>query len=87
MTDREDRAVPAVAVTAKPAVVLPLASGVSLIIEGRAWRQPETAALHTIRPALDGLLAALAEAGIIEEDDRDRGGRQTTTNQGDDHGS
>lgn len=87
MAEREDRAVPAVAVTAMPAVVLPLASGVSLIIEGRPWKQPETAALNAIRSALDGLLAALAEAGIIEEDDRDLDRHQTTTNQGDDHGS
>jgi len=65
MADRENRAVAAVAVTAKPAVVLPLGSGVSLIIEGRPGQLPETAALSAIRPALDGLLAAMAEAGII----------------------
>ena len=87
MAYREDRAAPAVAVKAKPAVVLPLASGVSLIIEGQSWKQPETAALNAIRPALDGLLAALAEAGIIAEAgitaEDGRGRRQTTKNQGD----
>jgi len=88
---RQDRAASAVAVTARPAVVLPLASGVSLIVEGRSVKQPETAALTAIRPALDGLLAALAEAGIIaeggiiEEDGHDLGHRQNTMNQGDDH--
>lgn len=91
MADRENRAGATVAVTAKPAVVLPLGSGVSLIIEGRPGQLPETAALSAIRPALDGLLAAMVEAGIIEEagvseeDGRGRGRRQTTTNQGDDH--
>jgi hypothetical protein len=88
---RQGRAASAVAVTARPAVVLPLASGVSLIVEGRSVKQPETAALHAIRPAIDGLRAALAEAGIIvegviiEEDGHDLGHRQNTMNQGDDH--
>lgn len=92
LASREDRAVPAIAVAAKPAVVLPLASGVTLIIAGQSGKQPEPAALNAIRPALDGLLAALAEAGLVgqariseeasinEEDFRDLGPRQTTTN-------
>ena len=87
LADRGDRADSAAAVTGKPAVVLPLAPGVSLIIEGRPGREPETVALNAIRPALDGLRAALLEAGIIVDDDRDLGRRPTPTNQGDDHGS
>jgi len=85
-----DREVPAdaeTAVAARPAVVLPLASGVSLIVEGRLWKELENNALDAVRPALDGLLAALVEAGIIVEDDRDLGRPPATPNQGDDHGS
>jgi DNA-binding transcriptional MerR regulator len=72
-------------VAAKAAVVLSLAPGVSLIVECRPGQQLDTAALNAVQPALDGLLAALAGAGIIEQalrDDR----LQTTTNQGDDDG-
>jgi hypothetical protein len=77
-------AVPA-AVTARPAIVLSLASGVSLIVEGTSSNQLDAAALNAVRPALDGLLAALAGAGIIEQVARDDR-LQTTTNQGDDDG-
>ena len=73
-------------VAARPAMVLALGSGVSLIVECRTGKQPDTAALNAVRPALDGLLAALAQAGITEPDARDFRG-QTTANQGDDHGS
>ena len=71
--------------TAKAAVVLSLAPGVSLIVECRPGQQFDTAALNAVRPALDGLLAALAGAGIIAQAVRDDR-LQTTTNQGDDDG-
>ena len=84
VAETEDRAVPA-AVSARPAIVLPLAPGVSLIVEGTSWDKPDAAALNAVRPALDGLLAALAGAGIIEQVARDDR-LQTTTKQGVDDG-
>ena len=84
VAETEDRAVSA-AVTARPAIVLSLAPGVSLIVEGTSWDKPDAAALNAVRPALDGLLAALAGAGIIEQVARDDR-LQTTTNQGVDDG-
>jgi hypothetical protein len=84
VAETEDRAVPA-AVSARPAIVLSLAPGVSLIVEGTSWDKPDTAALNAVRPALDKLLAALAGAGIIEQVARDDR-LQTTTNQGVDDG-
>jgi DNA-binding transcriptional MerR regulator len=59
------------AVAAKPAVVLSLASGVSLIIEGRQVGELDADRLNSVRPAIGGLLAALRRSGITQSDNLD----------------
>ncbi len=86
MAEPEGHAAAAVKVTAKPALVLSLAPGVSLILEGSPGRPLDAAALDAARPAFDDLLTALTRAGMIGSGAGDHD-LQTTTNQGDDHGS
>jgi DNA-binding transcriptional MerR regulator len=83
MAELKGQAVAAVQVTAKPALVLSLAPGVSLILEGSSGRQLDAAALDAVRPAFDELLTALTRAGIIGPGTGDH--HQTATHQGDDH--
>jgi len=55
-------------VAARPGVVLTLAPGVSLFIEGRRVPQLDADGLDAMQPALSELLVALTRAGILERE-------------------
>jgi hypothetical protein len=83
---RDARVRVAAAMDPQPAIVLPLGSGVSLVIAGRSSERLDEGVLTAIRPALEKLVAAMTSAGILENPGRPADHRHTSNNQGDNHG-